>query len=229
MSRWSLVLAAAVLCSTFCSVAGLQTISLASFASPHLPRHAIALSRRGQDTAGVGICSMSAMYKNLFDIMNQANATRRRKHQAMMQLSAALFSKEDDRGLFGGYLGPKSVRGRLDWEKHLIALTDREFYALYRFDKGSFHRLLRKVEAVEDSSERPRPIGPPWAPVEPELRLAMTLRWLAGCRYIGISTACGVAVGYFYEILWDTIDRISKALAIVSPYAPDEVREMGHS
>jgi hypothetical protein len=112
----------------------------------------------------------------------------------------------------------------MDWEQHLIDVTDREFFALYRFDKRSFHRLLAKVEAVDSSSERPRPVGPPWAPVEAPVRLAMTLRWLAGCRYIGISTMCHISSGYFYEILWDTIDRLSTALAIVSPYEADEVR-----
>ena len=55
MSRWFLVLAAAALCSTSCSVAGLQTTSFASCASPHTPRYAFALSRRGKDTAGVDL------------------------------------------------------------------------------------------------------------------------------------------------------------------------------
>jgi len=69
---------------------------------PPPPRHAISLSPRGKDPACVGISSMATMYKNLFEIMNQTNATQRRKRQAAFKLAAALFSKEDDRGLFGG-------------------------------------------------------------------------------------------------------------------------------
>ena len=45
---------------------------------------------------------MATQYRSLFEIMNQANATTRRKRLAAFQLAAALFSKEDDRGLFGG-------------------------------------------------------------------------------------------------------------------------------
>ena len=222
MSRWFLVLAAAALCPSSCSVAGLQTtIPLASFAPTASHPPAISLCR-------LGACNGMAppnMYNNLFELMERTQTSQRRRRQTMIKLASSMFSDSlDERGLYGGYLGAKSCRVRMDWEQHLSEVTNREFFALYRFDKRSFYRLLAKVEAVDGSSERPRPVGPPWAPVEAPLRLAMTLRWLAGCRYIGISTMCNLSSGYFYTILWDTIDRISTALAIVSPYEADVVR-----
>ena len=221
MSRWFLVLVAAALCPSSCLVAGLQTtIPLASFAPTASHPPAISLSRLG---ACNGMAPPS-MHTNLLELMERTQTAQRRRRQTMIQLASAMFSDHEERGWHGGYRGAKSCRVRMDWEQHLIDVTDREFFALYRFDKRSFHRLLAKVEAVDSSSERPRPVGPPWAPVEAPVRLAMTLRWLAGCRYIGISTMCHISSGYFYEILWDTIDRLSTALAIVSPYEADEVR-----
>ena len=179
-----------------------------------------------EDTACNGMAPPSR-YNNLFELMERTQTSQRRRRQTMINLASAMFSDtQDERGLYGGYLGAKTCRVRMDWEQHLSEVTNREFFALYRVDQRSFHRFLAKVEAVDGSSERPRPVGPPWAPVEAPLRLAMALRWLAGCRYIGISTMCHISTGHFYTILWDTIDRISTALAIVSPYEADEVRSM---
>jgi hypothetical protein len=49
-------------------------------------------------------------------------------------------------------------------------------------------------------------------PVSPELKLSMTLRWLAGGSYLDIYQMHGVSYTQFNESLWTTIDAINDAI-----------------
>jgi hypothetical protein len=54
-------------------------------------------------------------------------------------------------------------------------------------------------------------------PVSPELKLSMTLRWLAGGSYLDIYQMHGVSYTQFNNSVWATIDAINNACAISLP------------
>jgi hypothetical protein len=54
-------------------------------------------------------------------------------------------------------------------------------------------------------------------PVSPELKLSMTLRWLAGGSYLDIYQMHGVSYTQFNKSLWMTIDAMNDAIIISFP------------
>jgi hypothetical protein len=75
----------------------------------------------------------------------------------------------------------KTVLKRMDWDTRLKSLTDKKFQRRYRIDKEGFDILLADIKQYLPRVRR--------GGVCNELKLAMTLRWLAGGSYLDIAGA----------------------------------------
>jgi len=110
---------------------------------------------------------------------------------------------------------PNKERTRMNWSERVATLTDAEFMRTYRVDKVLFNELLEKIRQPLEIAE------PAMArnsePVSPELKLSMTLRWLAGGSYLDIYQMHGVSYTQFNKSLWMTIDAINDAIIISFP------------
>lgn len=100
-----------------------------------------------------------------------------------------------------GRIGNKQ-RMRLDWAARMEALTDTEFSTRYRVNKRNFRKLnglIRKDLKGKRSDA-----------IIPEVKIACTLRWLAGGQYLDVADIHGVeARSAFYKIVWQTVTAIN--------------------
>ena len=104
---------------------------------------------------------------------------------AFVVLDAMLAPRERDEN---------ELRPRMDWEKRMDSLTEREFARRYRISKRAFRRLEMKIFPY---MARQRPIIAQEAPVPTDLCLSMTLRWLAGGSFLDIIDMHGVGRATF--------------------------------
>ena len=110
---------------------------------------------------------------------------------------------------------------RMVWEQRLNSLTDRQFQRRYRIDKGGFAAILEKIKP--HMPPRHRKSGVP-----NELKLSMTLRWLAGGSYLDISDLHGVHPATMYRHVWQTMRAIDKAYHFqLSPSAGGAITSAG--
>ena len=100
---------------------------------------------------------------------------------------------------------PNRRRTRMVWEDQLAKLWDDEFRRCYRVDKTLFHEILAEIKeditCKHPSMVRNRVI-------QPELKLSMALRYLAGGSYFDIYLHHGVSKSIFFECVWETIQAI---------------------
>jgi hypothetical protein len=104
---------------------------------------------------------------------------------------------------------PRRFGPRLDWEAYLRGFSAQEFKETYRVSRELFDSLLSSVRdelttVNTDQAERSSS-----GPVLPEIRLSMTLRWLAGGSFLDIMRLHKVSKTEFYQSLWRTIDAIN--------------------
>jgi len=101
-----------------------------------------------------------------------------------------------------------------DGSSRLEVLSDpKEFLRTYRMSLQTFNHVLEKIRhrLVGGNEERARMMAERSSPdgyVSPELRLSMTLRYLAGGSYIDIYQMHGVAYQTFYKCVWEVCDAI---------------------
>ena len=81
-------------------------------------------------------------------------------------------------------------------------LTEKEFKKMFRFNRSGFYYLLSKIRKHIEA--KPGIISYDLyneilKPITPEVKLAITLRWLAGGSYLDICFAFGIAVGTFFR------------------------------
>jgi hypothetical protein len=110
---------------------------------------------------------------------------------------------------------PNKQRVRMNWNERLNVLTDTEFTRTDRVDKVLFAEILEKIRQPLEVAEPSMACNS--EPVSPELKLSMTLRWLAGGSYLDIYQMHGVSYTQFNKSLWTTIDAINNAYAISFP------------
>ena len=143
-------------------------------------------------------------------------------------------------------------RERMVWEERLSDLTAWEFRRTYRLTEDTFNHVLEKIrhrlvgkEGIEKARQRAENAG--YEYVEPELKLSMTLRFLAGnpapprncirtnrtgCSppqavpdslfaggsYLDIYQMHGVSYQSFYRYVWATCDAIIAEFPLEDPY-----------
>jgi hypothetical protein len=118
------------------------------------------------------------------------------------------------------------ARQRLKWQRRVEQLeAEGSFDRTYRMSLDSFNTLLSYLYndlAVNNAmSTRSSGVGP----IEPEIVLHCTLRWLAGGSYIDIRDAAEISVASFYRVLHVGIRAVVKSdhLRYHFPSSLDEI------
>lgn len=108
------------------------------------------------------------------------------------------------------------------------ALSNKMFKLQYRMSRLSFNHLLAKLYHKLDISERGKvnARNGSGSYVEPSIKLAVTLRWLAGGSHLDICFGYGISTSTFYNsqngILWKTLEYISESMHITFPVSNTE-------
>jgi hypothetical protein len=98
-------------------------------------------------------------------------------------------------------------REPLDFPFHMNTLTDIFFKRLYRLGKQDFTSLVRLVEPkLRLSQTRPHGIA---SSVNPDVMLAMNLRYLAGAKVLDLGWPYGLADSTVYAIIDETLNTLN--------------------
>ena len=97
-------------------------------------------------------------------------------------------------------------RERLLWEEYCGKMLRSEFTRMYRMDPSTFAYLVEALSPRIDKNffQAERAGGY----ISPQLRVAMTIRWLAGGSYLDLKVNWGVATSTFYAITENVVDAI---------------------
>ena len=128
---------------------------------------------------------------------------RRKKRRKALVLGAACLTSSHY--IVEGWVANRT-RVRMVWAVRRDSLTELEFRQRYRLDKGGFAEVL---QAIKPHLTPPRAQCP--SQVEPELKLSMFLRWVAGGADLDIADMHGVARSTFYHHLWEVAEAIEEA------------------
>ena len=115
------------------------------------------------------------------------------------------------------------TRVRCDWAQRFALLTPAEFTRRYRLNKENFNKLLGLIGA-DITPKRKRSDG-----ITAEIKLACTLRYLAGGSYLDIADLHGVeARSTFYKIVWETIGAINDCADLDLPLMAEDGGMLEH-
>eukprot|EP01047_Picozoa_sp_COSAG01_P082761 COSAG01_NODE_17037_length_1183_cov_1.239852_1_plen_379_part_10 len=95
---------------------------------------------------------------------------------------------------------------RMDWKKRCDSLTAKQFTRRYRIDKVGFQQMVAEITPYMPAVRRKGAISN-------EIKLAMTLRWLAGGSYLDIADLHGVSEEAFYTHVWQVMEAIDTVKA----------------
>lgn len=100
------------------------------------------------------------------------------------------------------------LRRRLHWERWSKQISNFEFRRYYRMSRECFLKLVELLRDDLEGDEKQGRCGSPNGCMTPELKLSMTLRWMAGGSYLDIYFFHGVSDGAFWRAKKQTIDAI---------------------
>ena len=103
---------------------------------------------------------------------------------------------------------------RISWDRTVQFLSNKDFRVMYRMDLEAFNALLFKLR--QRITSNPKYLRKAVFPVIPELRLALTLRYLAGGSVQDLWLMYGVSRREVYRSIWMTIDAINDLPAVIS-------------
>jgi len=112
-------------------------------------------------------------------------------------------------------------RNRADVEKRMDELSDKLFKRMYRLDRPTFKSLLEKIEPKIENSESGKAFAKMTcgSEVTPTIKLAVTLRMLAGGSYLDIAFGYAVAPSTVYDIFHEVCEAIDDCVDnIIFPY-----------
>lgn len=95
-------------------------------------------------------------------------------------------------------------------------LSETQFARMFRLSRVAFNELLAKLNVLEKRNGL-KYVHDDSVIIPAKLRLAITLRWLAGGSYHDICFAFGVHEGSFFRVLWECIDAIDDVFTINFP------------
>jgi hypothetical protein len=107
-----------------------------------------------------------------------------------------------------------SVRSHEYGMKQLREMPDEEFRRMFRVTREGFNELLLKVQPLLERNKQ-KGINSSGRYIPASIKLAATLRWLAGGSYLDICTIFGLAKKSFYNdnyVLWPTMEAIDATL-----------------
>ena len=134
------------------------------------------------------------------------------------------------------FLGPAKTRQnlpvfRISWADHVAQLRKGEFKRRYRMSKEKFDYLLEQCAQVDPffkplTTEQCRltKCATGSGGIEPEHKLAVALRWLAGGSFLDIRLCHGIGKKTVYMCLWRAVDAINSVgpLKLEFPWGDNE-------
>ena len=163
-------------------------------------------------------CASLASYEAFNSLRFLADASGRRIEGR--KLDKYIIRDRDYLVFPGNPLGNKSKAAedrfpRMEWGLFAKRLDSNKLWKrFYRMSKESFFELLGVIRPELERNEAQGARSSFDGVVLPELRLSMTLRWLAGGSYIDISIIHGVAASTFYEVVKDTVRTLDNCKAL---------------
>ena len=130
-----------------------------------------------------------------------------------------------------GGQGPQGKKHReetyFSWLDHLARLTPDEFRLRYRLDYDTFDVLLRQIRSELEPSNEKQARRAKWGHlVEPEVKLAVTLRFLAGGMVEDLRMIYHMSKAYVYECVWCCVDAINNCAALDLDFPIDDVSKL---
>lgn len=149
------------------------------------------------------------------------------QQQTLLTLLLAYVAKKNAPAVRNSYV----VYKQIDWNKHVSKLHLRgpkSFYCLYRMSYPSFAKLcdiLRPSLQVNRVMSTRRTTTDP---IDTEIIVAATLRWLSGSDYGAVAFMMGISVPSFYRITAKCMHALAncRELQIKFPSTDDELREL---
>mmetsp|Transcript_5064 Transcript_5064/g.6216 ORF Transcript_5064/g.6216 Transcript_5064/m.6216 type:complete len:431 (-) Transcript_5064:79-1371(-) len=120
---------------------------------------------------------------------------------------------------------PRTIPTRKNWLEHVAQVGRRVFKKMYRLDLENFNRLLGYIrdEITTENVEMARRSS--GSEVCAEVRLAMTLRYLAGgSMWWDIRLIFNISVNEFYSSVWRVVEAINnyEGFKVVFPIDDEE-------
>ena len=103
---------------------------------------------------------------------------------------------------------------RKDWQGHVAREGHDVFRRMYRMDLYTFNDLLERIRFKIETEDVEMAIKSSGSPVCAEIRLAMTLRYLAGGTVWDIRSNFGVSKTEMYRSVWCVIDALNAEFPI---------------
>jgi len=104
----------------------------------------------------------------------------------------------------------RRVFTRIDWESHVANMTEKEFRRFYRMKPKVFYEILHDIAHKIKKNEQMGYVSTTSGCVEPRVRLAVALRFLAGGSYLDISKLFGVSENNVYTCVWDVVLAVNE-------------------
>mmetsp|Transcript_14721 Transcript_14721/g.19568 ORF Transcript_14721/g.19568 Transcript_14721/m.19568 type:complete len:434 (-) Transcript_14721:134-1435(-) len=121
---------------------------------------------------------------------------------------------------------PRTIPTRKNWLEHVAQVGRRVFKKMYRLDLENFNRLLGYIrdEITTENVEMARRSS--GSEVCAEVRLAMTLRYLAGGSMWDIRLIFDVSHDEFYRSVWRVVDAINNYEGFKVVFPIDDVEKL---
>ena len=102
-------------------------------------------------------------------------------------------------------------RQRLSWSAFRTKkIREKSFTRTFRMDPDAFSKLCEELRPLLQKNEEMAARSTPGGAISPEVRLAISLRYLAGGSYLDLCDIYNCARSTMYEVVWDTVDSINK-------------------
>jgi len=108
-------------------------------------------------------------------------------------------------------------------------LTEAEFTRMFRLNRQSFNVLLEKLATVMPEKNEEKAIASSGSVIKNKIKLAITLRWLAGASYLDLMWGFKVSSPSIFGengILWTTMIAINKVEVLKFPTDEEELERI---
>ena len=174
---------------------------------PVQSRHAAAAP--ASDAAEDDLLLMDMLRQRALRRLHAAVAVRRKLIGAALQAGEA------------GH-GPQGSKRRettfFSWCDHVARMSEAQFKLRYRLDYDGFMDLLDLIRADLEVTNVKMAKRAKWGHlVEPEAKLAMALRFMAGASPLDLELIYMVSKNYVYSCIWLVVDAINRRLTVEFP------------
>ena len=145
-------------------------------------------------------------------------ATRRRRLAMAMHLVA---SGQGPQG------SKRADKEPFCWADHVARLSELEFKQRYRLTFDAFYEMLDSIKPALTVDEKMAKVTKNGHVVEPEVKLAIALRFLAGGSPLDLCLIYHVSKSHVYDCVWCVVDAINERYDIKFPIDdPERLQEL---